>query len=285
MSISATLSAIIISTVIYGVRFAQIMVHKGLDPSLATYSNPMFVKHFASYRVCVFIGLSINLLNGTAGKFVLTLILVLLLWQSLLLYLFGRQQTQPILYYLMTVSLITQVIVFPNIFLNYAVALMIIAAQEGYLKNWNMTKQSKYDNWVAKTAIRLNKKYSYILKDIGLDDRFRVLHVATTESIARPRLSRIGERMYWYVKRPSVISTGIMQVQSDKPISDAMSMKQGSTMVIDIMRNIPQNLTKPIEQITWLAEKYNGSRRYSVYLLSTHTGLIKAWDKIKKSNI
>ena len=280
MNIKYLLLAILISVSTYLLRLYQLVRQKGLDPTLSTFSNPMTIKGYASYRLVLYTAFIVSLISYEVGKFALLLVLFWLLLQTLLLYIFERRDTQPVVYFILTITGIVLFLKFNNIQTHIAFVLLIIL-QEIYLNKWLKTKQLRYDNWVSQKVIKLNRKYGYIAKDYEPKDWFKILHVAVTESIARPRLSRLAERLYWYIKRPAVISTGIMQIQSNKPISDAESMEVGAKIVASVFKRMPKDILKPIDQITWLAEKYNGSKRYSVYLLSTYAGMIKAWQKIK----
>lgn len=271
----------LISASTYLLRLYQLVQQKGLDPTLSTFSNPMTIKEYTSYRLVLFSVFIVSLINFKVGKLALLIVLFWLLFQTLLLYIFERRDTQPVAYFIITMIGIVLLLTFNNTHTRIGFILLIIL-QEIYLRKWLKTKQLRYDNWVSRKVINLHEKYGYIAKEYEPKDWFKILHVAVTESIARPRLSRLAERLYWFIKRPKLISTGIMQIQSSKPMTDAESMETGSRIVAKTMRNMPNEIKSAEDQITWLAKNYNGSTKYAKYLFSTYKGTIMAWQKINQ---
>lgn len=273
-------SALVFSILTYLLRLYFLVKKKGLDPTLITYSNPMLIESYLSYRLVLTAIVLLGILDFGFGKYLIFIAMLWLAAQVILLILFERFGTQPVVYYSITISGLILINVYHSA-LIYIVSIVIFLLQETYLVYWERNKQIIYNCWVSNKVIRLNKKYGYIANSYTSEDWFKILHIAVTESIARPKLSRLIERIYWYIKRPEVISTGIMQIQFSKPMSDAKSMEEGSKIVASYTSSMPRSITKPLDQITWLGEKYNGSKRYSNYMLSTYAGVLKAWQEIK----
>jgi hypothetical protein len=215
------------------------------------------------------------------------LVLGFALTHLLLLAAFNRTATQPAAYYALiavgAAVAMTDVPVYARLLMMAAVFVL----QEIVLRRWLRNQAGHYSRWVAKKAKQIDRRYRHVASGIPPRDWFYVLHFAVTESIARPRLSRLLERLYFYVARPAAISTGIMQVKAATPLSDGESMRRGSKLIQQALEQMPRELTDPQDQLKWLANSYIGGAgstvytKYTGYLLATYPGLLLAWEDIK----
>lgn len=264
----------------YGIGAWWLFKRKGLDPTLLTYLTPLAYKNFWLSRMLLAISVALSFISPgftiVAGG-----ILALSLTHILLLLLFNRTATQPQIYYCMLIVICGVLLLDIHLGLIYVVALFI--TQELLYKNWRNSKNIRYNRWVAGNARRIHYAYHSLAKTMPAKDWFHVLHIAVTEDIARPPAVRIAERVYYLIKRPANISTGIMQVQSTIPQSDLESMDAGAKLVRNILRKMPAKITDPKGQLTWIGTQYNGSSTYSKYLLQTYAGVGLAWEKISPS--
>lgn len=263
----------------YCVGLLHAVQKHGLDPSLLTHITPLSLYRLWTGRLLL-LATFLWCLTSPYGVLAASILALFALVHTILLVVFGRGATQPLLYYVS--------IVFVSILLGTGLTWFVIAAcilvvaQEIYLHRWRATYVSRYNAWVAKEARQLHASYHILARTMSKREWFYVLHFAVTESIARPRFSRWLERLYFYLRRPAVISTGIMQVGAPRPLTDAESMQQGSQIVTDALAHMPLDLTDPYDQLRWLARTYNGSTTYSTYLQATYTGVVLAWQDIEK---
>lgn len=258
----------------------QALKHKGLDPTLLTYLTPLAYKNFWLSRMFLAIAVALSFISP-GFTIVSGGILALSITHILLLLAFNRTATQPLIYYFMLVVICGVLLLGIRLGLIYVVALFI--TQELLYKNWRNSKNIRYNRWVAGNARRIHYAYHSLAKTMPAKDWFHVLHIAVTEDIARPRAVRIAERVYYIIKRPANISTGIMQVQSTIPQSDLESMDAGAKLVRNILRKMPAKITDPKGQLTWIGTQYNGSSTYGKYLMQTYAGVGQAWEKINSS--
>lgn len=279
MSIYASLAmSISIVGICYGLGLRSVIKKRGLDPSLITYLTPLNIKNYWAARILIIFTLMANLIYPAMS--LAPMILVLLAGAHIaLLLLFRRGATQPVVYYggIAVIGLLTlfEIKVLPAV-------LIVFIVQEIYLFWWQKSQQARYQKWVAREAIKIHRQHQSLASTMSKREWFHVLHFATTENIARPPIVRLMERLFFYWKRPAYISTGIMQVRSDRILSDNESMAQGSRIIADALRKLPARLTKPSEQLKWLAKTYNGSTTYGKYLLHTYPGVNDAWKSISK---
>lgn len=270
----------------YGVATARILRKQGFDPSLITYVTPL---RQADYNLSRFLNLAAILSAVLAGQFSLAAPLALVifgLFQLLLLIIFSRTGTQPFLYYSLVAVEGSWLCLNVSTNISLPIAIAIFLVQELSLRRWLAKRQTHYNRWVAKKAVNIHNAYKEISAELTAYEWFFVLHFAVTESIARPRVVRHLERVYFKVKSPETISSGIMQVKDNKLLSDKESMSKGSRIVCEALRQMPSHLKEPVAQLKWLARSYNGSINekanddYTGYLLATYPGLLIAWERL-----
>jgi len=280
MNAYITATAFMVTIAGYTWRLVCLIRRRGFDPTLITFANPLAMKGIAGQRIFLLAGLVFGILSPLrlAGQFVLVIVVFAYLVQMLVLYLFERGPTQPIGYYFLLI-LIAMLVLWRRNIDSYLVAVLLIAIQEAYLSMWHKTKQRRYNSWVVASALQINNSYKKLARNSSHEEWFWILLIATTENIARPPLVRTAERLYFKIKKPAVISTGIMQIAGPKPISDRRSMELGADLIKKVLSQMPKQLSKP-QQLKWLATNYNGSSSYAIYLESTYPGVVLAWQQI-----
>lgn len=263
-------------TLWYGIGFLYMTRKRGLDPSIVTYISPLSFKYFWVGRVLLTGAIVLSFFASPLSHFLSLLIIVFSLFHIILLALFERVATQPVMYYFgYVVSAIAAWFGLP------VVSILLFTAQELLLRRWKQTRTQRYNHWVTHQSLRIHDQYKDLSKTMTPREWFFVLHFAVTENIARPKLARIAEHVYFYIKRPAVISTGIMQVAAPRPMTDRESMYLGTEIVRKAVQTMPKNITRPSEQAKWLAREYNGSTTYSAYLFATYPGVRTAWERIE----
>jgi hypothetical protein len=260
--------------------FIHLVRTKGLDPSLINYSNPLISRGFWPLRVVLAGGFISVLAYRAAAGFLLGATLSTCLIQLAILIIFTRLPTQPALYFAGNAATAAALLMLPEP-ASLLAAAVLIAAQEIYLASWQRRSLEIYNKWICSRAINLNHKFQEFFIKLPTGLRFAVLHIAVTEDIARPAVVRLAERAYFYLRRPLVISTGIMQVAANRPMSDLESLDHGARLIKDALDRMPSNNRHAHDQILRLAESYNGSTTYRIYLEATYPGVLAAWDKIK----
>lgn len=262
----------------YIIGSKYIIRKRGLDPTLITYLSPLCWRNYWCGRILVITAICATMILPHASVIISEIVLLFALSQILCLSMFERIATQPVVNYVLIVMLCTILITQPAHYV-FMVLILILASEYTYFK-WKFSRKERYHNWVSRKAIIIHKKYAYLSATVSPKEWFCILHIATTESIARPKLVRIAERLYYKVKHPTSISTGIMQVQSAIPMSDLESMQVGIKFVTDIISTMPSHLTGLEQQLRWISLKYNGSTKYSRLLLETYPGIKNAWTDI-----
>lgn len=270
MNITIFILALLLSAGGWIVRLKSLFRQKGFDPALVTYADPLAALSFFGYRLLLLIGLILTVLQAGPGwslEFIIWLIIISALTHLVMLLAFGRQQTQATAYFALAALAAL------GLLHNHALAgLAIIFCQEAFLILWRQTRQRRYDKWVARLAAKINATYAAVAATMPEGDWRWVLHIAVTESIARPKLVRLAERVYFKIKRPEYISTGLMQIRDRHPISDQESLRRGAAIIRDLLPQMPANASHA-QKITWLARHYNGSGSYGQYLHATSRGL------------
>jgi hypothetical protein len=280
---SYRLIAIALTTLIiwYITRLYITIKKRGLDPTLATYLSPLSLKSMLGARLCYVAALLSAALLPHAVNIPAVLLLTSALLHVAILAAYGRLGTQPYGYYLLLAAVGGLLI--PQARTTLIAAIIVTIAAELYLRRWRATQKVRYNAWVAANVRRIARRHREVRGTMTDTEWFHVLHFATTEHIARPRLVRIAEYVYFYAKRPAMMSTGIMQVMASHPLSDQQSMAAGAKIVQEGLRSMPATITDPHEQLMWLARHYNGSTSYSKYLKLTYPGMVQAWKSIQKS--
>jgi hypothetical protein len=265
-----------------GLIFQKQVKDKGLDPSLINYSNPLIRSGLWPLRVCLIAGLAFVPIIPVAGEFILNLVLAAVSVQLIILISFARLPTQPSLYYAIAAAAALDLLFWRRP-AGLIAGIIIIIIQELYLAlYWKNHNLSIYNKWVCRRALKLDKKYRRSFSPLPSKQRLAVLHVAATEDIARPAIVRVAERIYYRVKHPPVISSGIMQVAAPTPLSDKESIRRGAKMIKKALDTMPFETTDLHQQLLWLSKCYNGSQRYAAYLEATYPGVTAAWSKIIK---
>jgi hypothetical protein len=265
----------------YIVRFYMVFKKRGLDPTLATYLSPLSLKDMLGARLCYAAALLSGLLLPHTLNIPAALLLTSALMHVIILSVYGRLGTQPYGYYILLA--VVAGLLLPQTLAALLAASIVTIAAEFHLRRWRATQKQRYNAWVAANGRRIARQHRDVRGTMTDTEWFHVLHFATTEHIARPRLVRIAEYVYFYAKRPAMMSTGIMQVMAPHPLSDKQSMAAGAKIVQEGLRSMPAAMTEPSEQLTWLARHYNGSTSYSKYLKLTYPGMVQAWESIKQS--
>ena len=267
---------------LYLLYFAWLLKQKGFDPSLITYANPLLIKGYWAARAALVAGAALAWAWRPLGQSALAIIGSLFALQIVSLYSFGRSRTQPVVYYGAYVAAAT-VLVWRSGRTEFISVTAMYGAAEFYLKHWQASQSKKYNNWVAGVALKIFKQYRHLAKDMTQLELRWTLHIATTEAIARPKIVRLAENLYFRLKKPAVISTGIMQVAADAPLDDQQSILQGARIIKQALSQMPPGLENYHEQITWMSRRYNGSSTYRAYLGATSKGLELAWARILKT--
>jgi len=254
---------------------------RGFDPTLITYSDPLAAKKFAGYRLGSGLAIVLSLLHNNLSSYILVVILSSAVMHLLFLSIFNRNKTQPTPYYDAAILISVTLLLYQTP-AAYAAAIGLVVFQEVYLIKWRALAGKKYNAWVAASAIKIHRTYRSLSQQMNAEEWFFVLHIATTENIARPPAVRLAERVYYLLRRPAYISTGIMQVRDTHPLSEMQSMRRGAQAVKKVLAEMPKNLTDQ-QQLTWIAKHYNGSTTYTNYLNATEPGMRMAWRKITKT--
>jgi hypothetical protein len=261
--------------------FRMLLKNKGLDPSLAILADPLSHNNYRGYKVLAMTGILLCLLDRNIAAVASVVLITAAMIQIVLLYTFGRESTQPVIYFMLS-FIIGIVLLWPTVN-NAALASAFFLIQELYLIYWRRHQKRIYNKWVSRRALKFNRRYQDILQSLDPQTRYWVTHIATTEIIARPAIVRTAERLYYKFRRPAYISTGIMQVRHHEPVSDKDSLLMG----IDIVKNILKkslNRENEIEKLATVAFMYNGSNHYQNYLLSTKEGVRNAWLELNTPN-
>lgn len=259
---------------IYLIYFIYLVSKRGLDPTLLTFSDLLSLNGFTGYRVCFAASAIFTFQPNNIGKGILVAVITTGVLHFIFLVLFQRAKTQPVYSY--PVFVFAAAFLFHPSYATYLLAAVLVCLQGVYLIIWRRTQSERYNSWISQKAIQIDKSYGNLKKTMTPEEWFYVVHISTTESVARPALVRKLERLYWQFKKPAMISTGIMQVRTTSPLNDRQSMQLGTEEVVRILKSMPQNL-KTDDKIKWLARHYNGSESYSRYLFSTYTGVCKAF--------
>lgn len=253
---------------------------KGLDPSLINYSNPLIHKKLWPLRWFLLVGFIFIYLVPLISYLLLGLVFFTGVIQLIILYLFGRLPTQPAVYYA-GVAISSLGLSFshqPHILVLVA---GIVIFEELYLKYyWARNRQVIYNKWARQRTLRLYERFNGILTVMPAKQRFAVLHVATTEDIARPTIVRLAETIYFRLKHPPIISSGIMQVADSSLLSDEESIRRGAKIIKASLDSMPSESTNLHQHMLWLSQSYNGSQGYATYLEATYPGVLEAWAKI-----
>ena len=255
----------------YVLRFFQLTKKAGLDPSLLTYISPL---QAYSHKPTMALGmgmLAIFVLSPSLCSF-LSVALCLCAGAHIgLLICFGRGHTQPLMFYsLFGLAMgglhIRSVVAF-------VFSCLIFCSSLTYLWYWKKISTQRYCTWVKNKVTIIHNMYFRQLKPKPNElDWYCTLLVATTESIARPKASRIIEHIYYILKRPQSMSSGIMQVASNTYLSDLQSVQKGHDIIHEIMAKMPHTYTKDEDKMSYLAKEYNGSYGYQQYLYAVYPG-------------
>lgn len=136
-------------------------------------------------------------------------------------------------------------------------------------KEGTIKKQSKYIN---ARYISFSKKYDAIIKDFFHSDFYEALtySIMIYEDFNRPIVIRWFEYLrFWITKRPH--SLGIMQVKTNKCISDTESILQAMQIIQNLGRNFVakyenseyrEYYTSISSAINYIGNKYNGGDYY-----------------------
>jgi len=255
------------------IKLKLLFSHKGFDPALITYADPLAIFYHIGYRAILATALVLSLQTSVPSELIKLLCLLVFIssiTHAVILFVFNRQATQPIGYYVFLSVAALSLSFSPHD--SWKWSLNIWFAGELWLFYWHKTQQSRYNKWVASLARTIDKKYRHFAKSMPANDWQWVLHVAVTESIARPKIVRQAERLYFRIKRPEFISTGIMQIRDNHPISDEESMKRGAAIIHRLLPHMPDGISLE-HKLVWLARHYNGSSSYTQYLTATLPGL------------
>jgi hypothetical protein len=248
----------------------------GLDPAIITMHSLVIIIHKPRYLLLAFTVSSTMVIAQTYYLllFIVGIIAAAYTTHIALLILFGRFSTQPLLAYvciLITWCMFGLTIVSPYFaIVSAATFILAVFAQ----KHWDLHKAKIYHLWVYRRAYALDIKFNKILSTLPPRQRFCTLLVMTTEDIARPPASRFAERLYFYIKKPKRISSGIMQVMHTQLLSDEQSVARGSTLIAGILKTLPRKITES-ELKFFLAKGYNGSGSYSHLLNSIYPSVKK----------
>ncbi len=268
---------------LYGLLFIKKARGVGIDPALLTHINPLGAFHHApliwSYVLVLVFG-SVSRLIFSIGATAMCLCFV----HITLLLSFGRSQTQPFWAYcwafLGFVFALTE-----NSYSIFFAALCLLCLLFFFIR-WPSRRVDVYNAWVRSKTISIHKKYWLTaVKESSELDWYCTLLIATTESIARPKLSRMIEYAYFFIKKPAVMSSGIMQVASTTYLSDTQSIQKGHKMIHTIMAKMPHTYTKDEDKMAYLAKEYNGSYGYQQYLYAVHPGFQSAWHQLKQDDL
>ena len=260
----------------------------GFDPSLITLISPFYIFDFRILKYYNFLYLLPALVGSLSS-----LIFLFIACQIILLILFNRTSTQPIEIYLLNLIEAAFFYIFSSdkIILILVVLLAIIINIIG-LKVWkNKLRLPRYNNWVYHKTISINKRFFHKSLSLSRQEWFYALHFAVTEDIARPAIVRLVERIYFKVKKPAAITSGIMQVKANRLLSDTESVAKGAKIIQKAIKSVPGLLNKDQYFIySYLTQTYNGSQnpkvnaQYVGFLSSTLEGVKKAWSKINESS-
>lgn len=258
--------------------FKVLIRHGGLDPSFLTYASPLASRNFWAARAFIAVAVVLSISQPSIATAAWIFIMTAAAFQYLSLMIFNRQHTQPATYYIiLVVTAVIGLISHRSASLILPLALAGIA--EVYLHNWQQHRQQRYDNWVKACALQINRQFRHLAEELEPTHWRWVLHVAVTENIARPAIVRLAERLYYMIKRPGVISTGIMQISAERPLSDTESILAGSKRIAEILQYMPAGLSRS-DELRWLAKHYNGSYGYAKYLHLTDAGVNQAFQEI-----
>lgn len=269
--------------IFYSLRCWRLIKKRGLDPALITYASPLSMKNFLVGRLILCAAVLLLLANDWSGRLAFSFILIAALAQLILLFSFGRQHTQPYLYYLVLVLLSMLALIIGRSPLVWGSLIILVIILELYLRSWRKGSEWSYNHWVASQTMKIYATYKNLFTEMEKDCRRWTLHVAVTEHIARPAIVRLAERIYFLIKQPAVISTGIMQVASSKPLSDRQSLELGASIIKKALASMPKALDEQ-GKLLWMSRHYNGSLAYSTYLIATNSGFTLAWDEISQNN-
>lgn len=263
----------------YLVRMRQLVRKRGLDPSLATYASPLMSADLNGQRfLIVLLGIARLGLSGNLAEFIFFLVLTFELVHIVILLVYERAPTQPFYYFCLAGLASGMIVWLPGP--TSLLAIIIYGLAELELRRWRHNSTKSYDAWIARKASALAAKYKSELNAYPANTRFWIMLVATTEDIARPKFVRFIERAYFLIKRPPVISSGIMQVATRRPITDRQSFKLGAKIVSQAVKRLPTE--GQASQLNWLAKHYNGSTSYALYLGLTFSGVKQAWQKLQR---
>jgi hypothetical protein len=259
------------------ISFRRQIRQKGFDPSLITFADPLSWRTYSGYRVALGLLFAVSVIAPLSwlALILATIVITSAVSHISLIYLFGRQHTQPANYYILAVVAASVLLSRSKWELMFFLA--VVATQETLLWQWQKTSQARYDDWVERLTRHLTSRYVDLADSMPLSAWRWVAHVAVTESIARPAFVRWAERLYFKIKRPAYISTGIMQIRANRPLSDAESMLFGAKIIRQILPQMPKNLNHQ-QQMHWLAKHYNGSGSYAKYLSATAKGVKQAFN-------
>lgn len=256
---------------------------QGLDPTLLIIINPFYLSRYRVIWVTNILVFLMLLLDTKLTLFLGLTVFLFSLTQLLLLVVFERTGTQPVLVYLLLTLESFSFVLLPY---KYAWILFFSLIEIIALVKWSNRRVDIYNKWVQKKVAIIDRKYRNVNSELSKEEWFYTLHFAVTEGIARPWLTRQLEKIYFYVKKPKFITSGIMQVRSDKLLSNSESIFLGSNIIKQSLELMPKDLIDPNKQLRWLAKQYNGSINektnldYTEYLLSTYPGLVLAWNNI-----
>src|SRR5438132_520766 len=91
--------ALLISLLSTSLYFSYLVRKKGLDPSLVTQSSVLGLINYRGGQILILSALLAYLVYMPAGRFLAYLVFFEAIFQILILYIFERQPTQPILYF------------------------------------------------------------------------------------------------------------------------------------------------------------------------------------------
>jgi hypothetical protein len=255
----------------------------GIDPTLITHITPLrFFDHWL--LICLFVAATLYSFGSFYPLIPLVNLALLCTTHISALIIFGRTQTQPTYAYIWVLA--GCVLLISGVGWGIPAAEVCLLSAAYVLFRWPKVKEGRYNLWVKHKTLNIHRRFWPLLAGKTTElDWYCTLLVATTESIARPKLSRMLEQAYFIVKKPKQMSSGIMQVMSSTYLTDPQSLLKGHELISKCMKSMPASVTSDADKMAYLAHQYNGSYNYQKYLLYVYPGFTQAWHKVKLSGL
>jgi hypothetical protein len=157
--------------------FRMLLKNKGLDPSLAILADPLSHNNYRGYKVLAMTGILLCLLDRNIAAVASVVLITAAMIQIVLLYTFGRESTQPVIYFMLS-FIIGIVLLWPTVN-NAALASAFFLIQELYLIYWRRHQKRIYNKWVSRRALKFNRRYQDILQSLDPQTRYWVTHIAS----------------------------------------------------------------------------------------------------------